>query len=183
MAFATAQELSAYTMGLIPADDPRSESLLNGATKAIQNYCGWDIAPAADVTVVLDGAVDVLYLPSLKVNSITSLTISGTVVDISDLEWSRVTGNVRLRNHMAFPDVWGSIEVKFNSGYTEVPEDLKQIVMQVSSIAMSSPTGATREQAGQVSMQWATTAPGVAGGLSLLDRDFQTINHYKLPKV
>jgi hypothetical protein len=182
MAFATPQELSAYTTGLISPDDDRSELVLAGASKAIQNYCGWNIAPPEDITVFLDGGTEELFLPTLKLNAVTSVSVAGVQADLADFEWSRRTGNIRRRTHSAFPEVYGDIVVVFNSGYAAVPEDLKQIVLQVSAMALSSPTGATREQAGQVSMQWATTAPGVSGGLTLLDRDFLTLSAYLLPK-
>lgn len=180
-AFATPAELSVYTKGLISPTDERSQLLLDGATQAIQRLAGWNIAPPEDVTVTLDGG-GTLYLPSLKVNAITSLTVRGKTVPVTDLEWSRRTGNVRFIGGYGFPEVWGGIVITFNSGYAEVPADLKNIVMQVSSVALSSPTGATREQAGQVSVAWATTAPGVSGGLSLLARDLAIVNSYRIPK-
>lgn len=180
VAFASASELSAYTTGLIASSDPRADIILAGATKALQRYCGWDIAPATDVTVYLDGGTEELYLPTLKLNSIASITVDGEA--LTEFEWSRRTGNVRRSDRIGFPEVYGGIVVVFNSGYAEVPDDLKQIVLQVSATALSSPTGATREQAGQVSTMWATTAPGVAGGLTLLDRDYAILAAYKLPK-
>ncbi|QOP66600.1 head-to-tail adaptor [Microbacterium phage Lahqtemish] len=180
--FASPAELSAYTKGAISPSDGRSQLILDGATEAIQRYAGWNIAPPEDVTVTLDGGGSVLYLPSLKVNSIASITADGTLLNLADYEWSRRTGNVRRKDHCRFPDVWGGVVVVFNSGYTDVPKDLKNVVLQVASIALSSPTGATREQAGQVAMSWAVTAPGVSGGLSLLDRDLATVNLYRLPK-
>ncbi|UDG78710.1 head-to-tail adaptor [Microbacterium phage IndyLu] len=178
--FATPAELSVYTKGAISPTDGRSQLILDGATEAIQHYAGWNIAPAEDVTVTLDGGGHVLYLPSLKVNSVASVTVNGTPT--TDFEWSRRTGNLRLKAGGCFPDSWGGIVVTFNSGYAETPKDLKNVVLQVASIALSSPTGATREQAGQVAMSWAVTAPGVSGGLSLLDRDLATVNLYRLPK-
>ncbi|AUG84805.1 head-to-tail adaptor [Microbacterium phage Sharkboy] len=180
--FATPAELSAYTKGAISPTDERSQLILDGATKAIRNYCGWNVAPPEDVTATLDGGGSVLYLPSLKVNSLASVTIDGVAQALSDLEWSRRTGNVRRKDGAPFKEVWGGVVVAFNSGYTAVPDDLKQVVLQVSSLALSSPTGATREQAGAVSMAWATTAPGVSGGLVLLARDLATVNAYRLPK-
>lgn len=180
--FATPQELSDHTKGQISPTDQRSPLILAGATTAIRNYCGWNIAPAEDLEVTLDGGAEVLYLPSLKVNSLASLTIDGSPQDLTNFEWSRRTGNVRRKDHCALPEVWGGIEVAFNSGYDEVPADLKAIVLQVSALALSSPTGATREQAGQVAVSWGTTAPGVSGGLTLLARDLQTLAAYKLPK-
>lgn len=180
--FATPAELSAYSKGSISPTDERSPLLLAGASEAIRRYVGWNVAPAEDQTVTLDGGGSVLYLPSLQVNSISSITVDGTLYEPTDYEWSRVTGNVRRKYGPIWPDIWGGVVVTFNSGYTDVPKDLKAIVLQVASIAMSSPTGATREQAGAISMQWATTAPGVAGGLSLLQRDLAILAAYKLPK-
>jgi hypothetical protein len=184
VAFATPAELSAYTKGLISPTDERSQPLLDGATEALRRYAGWHIAPAEDVSAILDGGGEVLYLPSLQVNSVDSLTIDGVPQDLSLFEWSRVTGNLRRKSSCGrgFAEVWGGYEVVFNSGYDVVPADLKQIVLQVVSVALSSPTGATREQAGQVAMSWATTAPGVSGGLSLLDRDYAVLAAYLLPK-
>lgn len=181
VAFATPAELSSFTKGRISPTDERSQLLLDGATEAIRRYARWHIAPAEDVTATLDGGGEVLYLPSLQVNSVASVSVRGTVLDPAGYEWSRQTGNLRRVDHLDFPEVWGGIVVVFNSGYQDVPADLKGVVLQVTSMAMSSPTGATREQAGQVAMQWATTAPGVSGGLSLLDRDRAIIEAYRLP--
>jgi hypothetical protein len=181
-AFATPAELSAYTKGRISPTDERSQPILDGASQAIINYVGWNIAPPEDVTATLDGGGEELFLPSLKVNELKSVTVKGVAQSLDLFEWSRITGNVRRKDHSNFPDVWGGIEVVFNSGFATVPADVKQIVLQVASLALSSPTGATREQAGQVAMSWATTAPGVAGGLTLLERDFMTLNAYRLPK-
>lgn len=180
--FASPDELSAYTAGLIAANDPRAQVILDGATQAIKNYCGWNIAPPETITLYLDGGSSVIYLPTLKLNSVESITVDGTVLAATDYEWSRVTGNIRSKLYAGFPDSWGGTVVVFNSGFATTPADLKQVVLQVSALALSSPTGATREQAGQVSMQWATTAPGVAGGLSLLERDLAVIDQYRIAK-
>lgn len=178
--FASPAELSAYTKGNISPTDGRSQLILDGATQAIQRYAGWNIAPPEDVTVTLDGGGRVLYLPSLKVNSVASVLVDG--VAVTDYEWSRRTGNLRRKAGACFPEVWGGIVVAFNSGYAAVPADLKEVVLQVASVALSSPTGATREQAGAVAMAWATTAPGVSGGLTLLARDLAIVDSYRLPK-
>jgi len=180
--FATPEELSAYTMGLLSPSDTRSDIILAGATKAIQNFCGWNIAPAEDLVIYLDGGTAELFLPTLKLNSVESITVEDVPLADTDFEWSRITGNVRRKDLSAFPEVWGGIVVDYNSGYAAVPEELKQIVLQVSALALSSPTGATKEQAGQVAMSWGTTAPGVAGGLTLLDRDYSVLSKYVLPK-
>lgn len=187
MGFATPAELSAYTKGLIAADDPRSSLILEGATKAIQRIAGWHISPSQSETIRLDGSGlgDMLQLPSLYVTDVTSITLGGRSVlsptVVTDFDWS-VNGNIS-RPGYHWPEGLGNISVTFTHGYPdEEIADLKQIILQVSSHALSSPTGATREQAGQVSMQWATTAPGVAGGLSLLARDLAVVASYTIPK-
>lgn len=182
MAFATPEELMAFTAGLVDMADPRAQIILDGATAALQKYAGWHIAPAMPVTVYLDGGSNLLYLPTLKLNSVESITVDGTALAATDYEWSRITGNIRSKTLTSFPDSWGGTVVVFNSGYATVPVELKQIVLQVSALALSSPTGATREQAGQVSMMWATTAPGVSGGLTLLQRDLAIIDQYRIEK-
>lgn len=182
-AFATPADLTAYTEGAISLTDPRAQDMLDGATAAIRRRCGWNIAPADDFTLILDGGSSVLYLPTLQLNSVTSIVVNGTALTYpDDYEWSQVTGNVRSKQSGGFPDSWGGTVVSFNSGYTTVPADLKEIVLQVVSIALSSPTGATREQAGQVAVSWATTEIGVSGGLSLLARDLAVVDRYALAK-
>ena len=75
------------------------------------------------------------------------------------------------------------MQIKVQHGFDlDAVADLKQVVQQVVGNAISSPLGATREQAGAVSVSWATTAPGVSGGLSLLERDLMILDRYKLPR-
>lgn len=189
MAFATPAELSAYTEGGISASDPRAVLILDGATRAIQRYAGWHISPSRTETIRLDGAYagNILQLPSLHVTNVISFrsynrTDAGTVdYDQYSYGWS-ANGNLEYYSKWGLPYGYRNLEVTFTHGFPpDQISDLKQIVLQVSAQALSSPTGATREQAGQVSMQWATTAPGVSGGLSLLARDLEVVNSYKLP--
>lgn len=187
--FASPAELSAYTEGSITIADPRAPLILAGATRAIQRYAGWHIAPSLTETKRLDGAYvgNILQLPSLHVTEVTSVIAhnrrdaSTITYDEYSFGWSE-NGNVEYYSKWGWPYGYRNIEIEFTHGYSlDQISDLKQIVLQVSAQALSSPTGATREQAGQVSMQWATTAPGVSGGLSLLARDLEVVNSYKLP--
>lgn len=189
MAFATPAELSAYTEGGISADDPRADLILDGATRGIQRYAGWHIAPSRTETIRLDGAYvgNVLQLPSLRVTNVDfvrayhKFDADFDLYDDYSFGWSQ-NGNLERYSKWGWPYGYRNIEVTFTHGYSaDEITDLKQVVLQVSAQALSSPTGATREQAGQVSMQWATTAPGVSGGLSFLGRDLEIVNSYKLP--
>ena len=81
------------------------------------------------------------------------------------------------------PARFRAVQAKIQHGYDlDAVADLKAVVQQVVGNAISSPLGATREQAGAVSVSWATTAPGVSGGISLLERDYAIVDQYRLPK-
>ncbi len=177
----TADEFSAGTNGKISASDPRVQPLLDGASAAIRRYCGWHITPVLTETITLDGpGGSILMLPTLNLISVVSFTERGTAANVSELEWS-AKGMVR-RRHSRWTTRFRGLTVEMEHGYEDAP-DVKAIVQQVVANAISSPMGATREQAGQVSISWATTAPGVSGGLSLLERDYAVLDLYRLPKA
>lgn len=178
-ALLTPLEFSAGTGGKIAASDPRLPAMLEGATSAIRNYCGWHVAPLVTEPMVLDGpGGQLLTLPTLRLAAVTSLSIAGEAVDLTDLEWS-ASGEVW---RSCWPKRFRSVEITVSHGFDSAP-DLVQVVQQVVANAITSPLGATREQAGPFAVSWATTAPGVSGGLSLLQRDLATLTLYRLPKL
>lgn len=188
-----AATFSAWTGGKVAADDPRVPPLLEGATAAIRNYCRWHVAPVvADVDVVVDGpGGSVFHLPAtMRVLSVESLvwvygdesvTPAGPLelVAGTDFDWSELGSVGRLGSR--WPDRYRSLRVSFTHGYepADVP-DLTQIIIQACAVALSSPMGATQERAGQLGATWATTSPGVAGGLALLERDRVILDAYRL---
>ena len=179
--FLSAAQFSIGTGGAVSQNDPRVSPLLDAASAAIRRYCGWHIFPVLPESVVLDGpGGSLLVLPTLHVTGITALSNADTVEDVAGLEWSP-RGMVRKR-WGSWTDKFRGVSVTFEHGYEDVP-DLKQIVQQVVANALASPLGATREQAGQTSVSWASTAPGVSGGLSLLERDMAVVNTYKLVRA
>ena len=180
--FLTAEEFSIGTGGAIAAGDPRVEPLLAGASAAIRRYCGWHVGPATEETLTVDGpGSHVLSLPTLHIVTIESVAEYGrtwTPADVESLEWSEA-GMVRTSGR-CWTSRYRGVAVTLTHGFEDIA-DVKQIVQQVVGNAISSPMGATREQAGQVSISWSTTAPGVSGGLSLLQRDLDVLNFYRLP--
>lgn len=178
-AFLTAEQFSKGTNGQISADDDRVLPLLEGASAAVRRYCGWHISPTLDATLTLDGdGGRLLTLPTLKLVGVESITVNGEVLAGDAYDWSE-SGMVELRNG-CWPRRFRSITVQMKHGLEDAP-DVVQVVQQVVANAISSALGATREQAGQVSISWSLTAPNVAGGISLLQRDLDTLNLYKLP--
>lgn len=179
-ALLTPAQFSAGTGGKFAENDPRVQPLIDGATRAIRRYCGWHIAGEYTETLTLDGpGGSILSMPTLHVKEIVEMTERETVLDVANLEWS-VKGMVR-RRHGCWTDRFRGITVELTHGFEDAP-DVVQIIQQVVANAIVSPLGATREQAGQLSVQWATTAPGVSGGLSLLERDLATLNLYRIAR-
>src|SRR5665647_573865 len=180
-----AAELSAATQGKVLASDPRVQPLLDGATSAIRRWCGWHITPSVTETLVLDGpGGDVLTLPTLYLTALTSVTEDNIALalyvpatGVGEYEWSEL-GNVK-RVYGRWTERYRGMAVAFVHGYDEAP-DIAQIIIQVCANALASPMGATREQAIGFAASWSSTAPGVAGGMSLLERDLAILDTYRL---
>ncbi len=176
----TAADFSAGTNGVISPDDPRLGPLLDGASAAVRRYCGWHVTPVISEDVLLDGTgSSLIIVPTLRLVSVSSASNDGVTVDQTGFDWSPA-GLVKLRSG-CWSNRYRSVALSISHGFESAP-DVVQIVQQVVANAISSSMGATREQAGQVSISWSLTAPNVAGGVSLLQRDLDVLNLYRLPR-
>ena len=177
----TPEEFSAWTGGKVPAADPRVGPLLAGASAGIRRWCRWHVAPVLEETLTGDGpGGGLLLLPTGRLLAVLSGTNAGAPVDVAGLDFSQ-NGMVELRDFRTWAPRFGGVSLRVRHGYdlADVP-DLQAIVKQVTANALASPMGATREQAGTVSVAWSTTAPGVSGGLSLLQRDLELLAAFKI---
>lgn len=176
----TPEEFAAWTGGKIPADDPRVGPLLAGASAGIRRYCGWHIGPVLRETLTGDGpGGSLLLLPTGKLRAVLSASNAGRPVNIDAIDASEA-GMLELRSG-SWSGRLGSVAVRLEHGYhLQELADVGQIVKQVTANAIASPMGATREQAGTVSISWASTAPNVSGGLSLLQRDLEVLAPFKI---
>jgi hypothetical protein len=175
----SAEDFSAWTGGKVLAADPRVLPLLNGASAGIRRWARWHIAPVLEETLTGDGpGGSLLLLPTGRLLEILTATNAGEPVDVTGLDFSR---HGMISTGGSWSDRFGAVSVRVRHGYdlADVP-DVAQIVKQVTANALASPMGATREQAGTVSVAWATTAPGVSGGLSLLQRDLDVLAAFKI---
>lgn len=163
--FATTDDLADYRSG-----DPAT--IVRQAQGAIRRYCGWHIAPEVTETITLDGSGSrSLWLPSLYVTDIASITIEGEVKSADDYDWS-ANGYVWSRY-----GYWTcrprQIVVELTHGYSDIPEELVGVASSLAARRASSPAGVRREQAGQVSMEY--------GAREFLADELQVLDRFKLP--
>lgn len=186
--FATMQQLVDYSHSAIDPADPTAALMLEAASNMIRRYCGWHIYPSVVFDLVMDGpGGTVLQLPSKYVTAVTSITEAGSLTDAGAYRWSQL-GEVERSVVFWQSGTWGSawtrgyrtIEANFTSGYDEAPAELSMMVLTMTARALASPTGATREQAGQVSVQYALSSTHASGGLALMSNDLEQLDPYRI---
>lgn len=156
--------------GKVTVADPRLAPLVDAANWAVRNHCGWHIAPVVTETVEFDTWGErVLQLPTLRLVSVGPVAIAG--VAAVGYEVSK-KGMIRFAGPL--PHQFGSVTVELTHGFDSAP-DAAQVITQMVLAAMASPMGATREQAGAIAVQWATT------GLDTTDRDARLLAAYRIP--
>lgn len=128
----TAAVLASVT-DLIDPDTPNIQSAIDAAVSYARNTAHWHIFPAVDDTLTVDGEGGVvLTLPSLHVNSITSVTERGRELEEwTDYEWSK-TGDLK-RLGGCWTTRWQGITVELNHGYDPEDADLLDLLKAIGS--------------------------------------------------
>lgn len=163
--FADVTDLDDYRSG----DDA---TLVRQAQGTVRRYCGWHIAPEVTETLTLNGSGSrSLWLPSLYVTDIGSITDCGTTVDADDYDWS-ANGYVQRRT-----GCWTfrarQIVVDLTHGYEEIPDELIGVAVSLAARRASSPAGYKRETTGPFSVEH--------GGREFLQDELDVLNTFKLP--
>lgn len=150
---------------------------LEAAEAAVRGYCGWHVSPVIIEDVVLDGSgTSSLFVKSLRLVNVLAASVDGVALDVATLEWSEA-GFLRLAG--TFPDKLRSVRLTIEHGFNDVP-DVVAIVRSIAARATASPTGVVREQAGAVSLSMSLTAPGVSGGVVLMDHERRMLDKYRI---
>lgn len=155
----------------------QEEDDLAAAEAVVRKYCGWHIAPVAREELVLDGTgTSSLFVKSLRLVNVLAAEVDGTVLDPATLEWSEAGF---LRTSGVWPDKLRAVKLTIDHGFEDVP-DVAGIVRAIAARASASPTGVVREQAGAVSIGFSLTAPGVSGGVVLMDHERRMLDKYRI---
>lgn len=119
---------------------------LDQAEALVRGFCGWHIAPSRTETVTLRGrGRSTLFLPSLYVTAVSSITDDGVEVQSSDYEVTTSGLLTRLDG------CWGyntDVVVTFTHGYTDVPADVTGVVQAIAQRSTFNPAGLKRETNG-----------------------------------
>lgn len=159
-----------------PNADPSADDL-TAAESLVRKYCGWHIAPVIEEDMVLDGTGTAsLFIKSLRVVAVLAGEVDGTVVDPATLEWSEAG---YLRTSGVWPDKLRAVKLTVQHGFDDAP-DVAAIIRAIAARASASPTGVVREQAGAVSIGFSLTAPGVSGGVVLMDHERRMLDQYRI---
>lgn len=149
-------------------DDARVESMLDAASAAVRNYCGWHIVPniACRATIDTDAPTRSLWVPTTCMTSLDSITVGDGEIEA---EWSRIG---QIRTHAYVPRGLQAATVEYHAGLNAVPPDLAAVVAGVIVHAVALSYGVTSESAGGVSVSYASGAAyGGAAMASLTDAD------------
>lgn len=178
---ATPAQLENFTKGKLRAADLRVPDALAAVSRSIRNRAGWHITPlVTDHALVLDGPGGrVLALPSMHIKTIHTLDDDGALYLEEDLRVSRGTGLTTKRSGAWWSSEYGAITVTMDHGH-DVAEDLVMMCMTLAARGLSSPMGATREQAGALSVNWGMTTQGVAGGIVPSAGERTVMDYYTL---
>lgn len=155
MADISTDDLVAYTGGRL-ADDDETVRMLAAALTVARNKAGWPVSPPRTETITIDGPDSrVLWLPTMKLNTLTSVEEDGTALDLSTITRSVGDGplqrrRVALRKRSGgwWTGEYGGLEIVMTHGFTEAEAvDWRQAIMsmvdQMSLLPVSAATGAS----------------------------------------
>ena len=182
--FATAEQLERFTRGKLREDDLRTHDAVAAVSRSIRREAYWHIWPiVTQHELVLDGpGGPVLAVPTMKLRAVHSITDAGNVLATADdvdaaVDWS-AAGLISKVGGGTWTRRYRQIRVTIDHGHDEV-EDLQQLTLQLAARALSSPMGATREQAGSLSVNWGMAVQGVSGGLIPLAPEQAVMERYR----
>lgn len=181
--FASAAQLEAFTKGKLKSADTRVPLALAAVSRSIRREAGWHIWPLVTGHVLtLDGPGGrVLSLPSMRIKTLTSIVEAGTALDVTTLDVSRETGLVEKQDGCHWTRRYGQLVVTMDHGEdVDEAEDLLMLTLKLAARGLASPMGATREQAGALSVNWSMTTQGVTGGLVPTPDERSVMASYKL---
>lgn len=148
--FASADELRTATgTDATALPDPKAYLVLDAVSNDIRDAAGWSISQQTGVTWTLDApASPDLFLPTLHLTAVTSVTVDGTALASTGYEWNEWGQLTRLSG------VWwrrgvrrlANVVVVATHGYPvgQVPGEVKSLCLEHSIRRLSAPDGVVK---------------------------------------
>ena len=180
--FASPSDLEAFVGH--PVDSTQAASMLGQASALMRTKMGWHVYPSVTESLTLDGPDSAtLFLPSLYVSAINSVTEDGTLLDPSEYGYS-VLGYVRRLTRV----VWNSgqvttytwtanlqgVVVNLTHGFEKCPAELTAVCVQMAARAMATTDSAVRQRVGHLMADYNDV------GLTPTDAELAILNYYSL---
>lgn len=164
-------DLTAYQEG-----DPTAH--LAAATQAVQDYCGWHIAPSRTTTVTLvPTASDTLMLPSMYVTDVASVVVRDTALPVEEYSWTEHGVVTRRPGWYVVDPVLDGVTVTFTHGYVDFPANVLQVIVALAQRSIDNPSGRTRSDVpGTLSDVFA-----VVGAIPMTGYDKDNLAAYRIP--
>lgn len=153
MSFATPDDLAAYLNTTFAAgpETEQAQAVLDAATTEMTIYMGGFDSPEVTESAALDANNShVLVLPKSPVTAVNSVTNDGNVLTVAtDVYWYD-DGRLYLQSGARWGCKRQSVVVNYTHGYAAVPDELKQVCLQVAARKLENPTDAKSDTAGAV---------------------------------
>lgn len=170
----TPTQLAAYPRTPAGVDTVAAQPLLDAASEAVRDYCGWHIAPVVTETVTVDGSGAAIQgLPTLMLLNLVSISNDGTDLDVADVEWS-ANGTMR---YCWWTAKLRGVVAEIEHGYEETPAVVVALICEMVLRGAVVPVGVTREQSGGESVTWSPDNVYLSDReMRVLDRRYRIAN-------
>lgn len=178
--FATVAELRDYLQN---PDLTTNEAALalDIASGAIRDHVGWSITAETGVDLTLDSYGERrLFLPTMRLTAVTSVTEDGTELTVDDdFAWSQ-TGVLR-RISAYWPRKERSVQVVFTHGWSIVPDSIKGVALSAAGRVVANPEGLRSYSLDGVTESFATPSGEVT--LTLMKQEIAALGRYMLNRL
>lgn len=143
----------------VPATDPKLVRALAAASSRFRGAVRHHVSAVVDDETVLDGnGRSALLLPATPVTAVKELLLDGVaLVDGDDFEWSSADGRLR-RLCGVWPDRLRCLRIVWDHGFTVVPEDIAEVVIDQARAQYAVLPGVQTRQVGGQSVTFGATA-------------------------
>ena len=155
---------------------------LAAAQKRVRTWCGWHIAPNADLDGVLDTAGGlVLRLPALLVTRLDSLTDEKTGGDLTNAVRYSPRGLLERLDGRPFAPGVARYRYRIHAGYEpDMVPDVQSVILQAARRAANTPAGIVKAQSvNGANVTYAMSGDG-SPAIQLLEAEYRTLAPYRI---